>query len=347
MGLQKKSDTPKVPPGSHNPSVSTRIPTGDQSTEVTRDSIPTTVPSLDRYRILGELGSGGMGTVYKAVDRQLGREVAIKIPRQELMAIPEARSRFIREAEALATLNHPNICTVYDAGETNGVHYITMKLVLGPSLSEVTKQSQLTPHEAGKIVYKLAKALRKVHDSGILHRDIKPSNVMLEDGEPLLMDFGLARPQTDRASLTVSGEILGTPHYMSPEQAKGERATVASDIYCLGAVFYQLLAKRTPFTGVVPEVLYSVLHREPVAPSMIQREVPASLEAVCLKAMNKDPKKRFQSAGEFADGLENALAFNDPLPRHFRKPRWLRFRQSTSRSRILGLLVAMSCTIAV
>ena len=266
-----------------------------------------------RYEILGLLGRGGMGTVYRARDTHLKREVALKIPRFDARSDPDAVARFVREAEAAAQIDHPNVCTIYDAGEIDGTYYITMRLVHGPSLASWIKNGQLDLRQAASIVGKLATALAGVHDKGIVHRDIKPSNVMMDESdEPLLMDFGLARPSDVDRLLTSSGAVLGTLPYMSPQQVDGEPADFRSDIYSLGVLLYQMLTGRLPFTGKLTEVMVRISKSRPPKPSKFRVELDPELEAICLKAMVKSPADRYQSVAEMADALQQYL---EGLPR--------------------------------
>ena len=264
---------------------------------------------LGRYEILELLGRGGMGTVYRAHDTHLKREVALKIPRFDAKSDPDAVARFVREAEAAAQINHPNVCTIYDAGEVDGTYYITMRLVHGPSLASWIKDRQLDLRQTASIVSKLATALAGVHDKGIVHRDIKPSNVMMdESGEPLLMDFGLARPTDVDRFLTSSGAVLGTLPYMSPQQVDGEPADCRSDIYSLGVLLYQMLTGRLPFTGKLTAMMLKIAEAQPPRPSKLRPDVDAELEGICLKAMAKSPADRYQSVAEMADALKHYLA---------------------------------------
>jgi hypothetical protein len=264
-----------------------------------------------RYRILKQLGACGMGTVYLAHDGELDRKVALKVP--HLADDPKVRERFAREARAAAALAHPNICPIHDVGELNGRPYLTMRFVDGKPLSALIKDDQpLPPRTAAALVRKVAEAMQYAHAKGVVHRDLKPANIMMEAGrepgrwEPVVIDFGIAvRIDTADARLTPNGAVLGTPAYMAPEQAAG-RAPVtgaAADVYSLGAVFYQLLTGRPPFTGTFFEVLNDIVHREPPRPTDLRPGLAPRLEAICLKAMAKKPEDRFASMGDLARAL--------------------------------------------
>ncbi|MCX7425088.1 MAG: protein kinase [Planctomycetia bacterium] len=203
-----------------------------------------------RYQIREVLGRGGMGTVYRAYDTQLDREVALKVPCIDLGDDPAVRERFFREAKAVARISHPNVCQVFDAGESGGGYYIAMALIEGQSLAARLQQGSLDCRQAAELVCKLARALGVVHAGGIIHRDLKPQNVMLDtQGEPLLTDFGLARPVQADGHLTGTYSLLGTPAYMSPEQMHGDPAGTTSDIYALGVILYQVLTAPRSIQG--------------------------------------------------------------------------------------------------
>jgi len=306
-----------------------KLDTSSQTLDHT-PSAPVERPSLrpgeqfDRYEIGELLGQGGMGTVYRAYDTHLEREVALKIPRFDAALDSAAIRRFISEAKAVAGIGeHPNICTVYDAGEIEGTYYIAMRLIRGTSLASVIEEGVFDPCEAAEIIRKISLALAKVHAAGIVHRDIKPSNVMIdESGEPLLMDFGLAhreepapgsyvgdsfhKPESLRAShASHSGLLLGTPSYMSPEQATGQPVDARTDIYGLGVLFYQMLTGKLPFTGTLDEVLEAITDAEPPKPREHRPELSDQLEAICVKAIAKNPGDRYQSAEELSADLQH------------------------------------------
>jgi serine/threonine protein kinase/WD40 repeat protein len=292
---------------------STLSPAGPPST-LTATAPASGLPQdrLGRYELRRSLGSGGMGSVYLAFDTQLQRLVALKVPRFAADADPEARERFYREARAAATLRHPNLCPVYDAGEVGGVHYLTMAYIEGPSLAErVRSGPPLSPAEAAELVRRLAEALAVAHAGGVIHRDLKPSNVLLAaDGQPVVTDFGLARrADSSDVRLTHSGAVLGTPAYMSPEQAAGdpERVGPASDVYSLGAMLYELATGRLPFAGGLADVLWQIRSEEPKRPSAVRPDVDPHLEEIIMRAMAKKIEDRYPGMGEFAAALASYL----------------------------------------
>jgi predicted Ser/Thr protein kinase len=265
-----------------------------------------------RYRIIKQLGAGGMGRVYLAHDDQLDRQVALKVPHFLPTDGSEVLERFRREARAAAVIDHPNICPVYDVGERDGVHFVTMAYVEGKPLSEVIRGSAPLPlRPVVAIVRKLALAMQEAHAHGVIHRDLKPSNVMVNRRkEPVIMDFGLARrASAEDSRLTKSGSVLGTPAYMAPEQVAGDVAAMGPgcDIYSLGVILYELSTGRVPFQGPVMSVLAMVITQEPEPPSKLRPEVDAALEAICLKAMAKRPADRYASMAAMAAALEQYL----------------------------------------
>jgi serine/threonine protein kinase len=268
-----------------------------------------------RYQIIRALGKGAMGTVYLALDTQLKRNVAIKTPHFEDDPTGELLKRFYREAEAAATLLNANICPVYDVGEIEGKHFISMAYIEGRPLSDVIHGADVIhgskpPSERQMliVVHKLAKALQQAHDRGIVHRDLKPANIMIDkQGEPIIMDFGLARKRRaeGEASLTQSGVILGSPAYMSPEQIEGDPESVgpASDQYSLGVVLYEMFTGQLPFRGSVVNVLAQVITKGPTPPSELRPGLDPRIEAVCLRMMSKKASDRFPSMKAVADQL--------------------------------------------
>jgi predicted Ser/Thr protein kinase len=284
---------------------------------------PRELPApFGRYRLLRLLGQGGMGTVYLAHDAQLDRPVALKIPHFTAADGPRPRERFYREARAAATLHHPNVCPVYDVGDQDGTPYLTMAFIEGKPLAQLARARPLTPRQSAALVRKLALALHEAHRKGIIHRDLKPENVMIDRrGEPVVMDFGLARRVRGDARLTRQGDVFGTPAYMPPEQANGDPDAMgpACDIYSLGMILYELLAGRLPFRGDALAVLVQVLAEKPPAPSTFHPGLDPALEAVCLKAIAKDPADRHRSMADLAAALtaylrSGAAAGPPPVP---------------------------------
>jgi eukaryotic-like serine/threonine-protein kinase len=260
---------------------------------------------LGRYRLLDTIGEGTMGTVYLAEDSTLGRQVALKVPHLDPRD-DRALRRFYREARTAAAIEHPNLCPVYDVGEADGLPYLTMPHLDGPALSElVGPERPWPPAEAVHLVRRLALAAGVLHRQGLVHRDIKPGNVILRPGgEPVLMDFGLARPFGASGDLTEPGMPLGTPAYMAPEQALGTTDIgPAADVYSLGAILYHLLTGSRPFEGPVAAVYAQILNTPPEAPSSRRPGLDPRLDALCLRALAKRPEDRLADAGALAAAL--------------------------------------------
>src|SRR5689334_10509381 len=258
----------------------------------------------DRYRLERELGQGGMATVYLAEDLKHRRKVAIKILRPELAAVIGAE-RFVREIQTIATLQHPHILGLIDSGEVDGTAYYVMPFVDGESLRDrLRREKQLPVADAMRIATEIAAALGYAHRQGVIHRDIKPENILLHDGSALVADFGIALALSSAGAtrMTETGLSLGTPHYMSPEQAMGEREiTARSDVYALGVVTYEMLVGEPPFTGGSTQaVIAKVLTDDPPPPSRQRKTVPPAVEAAVLTALAKLPADRYGSAAEFA-----------------------------------------------
>jgi len=230
-----------------------------------------TLPRLGDYELLEEVARGGMGIVYRARQVSLNRIVAVKLMRDSAPAGAEELKRFKVEAGAAAKLKHPHIVAIHEVGEQNGRHYFAMDLVEGGDLARHTREGPLPPRQAAELVATIAEAVQHAHEKGVLHRDLKPANVLLDgEGRPFVTDFGLARSLDADSSLTLTGQVLGTPGYMPPEQATGA-GTVgpAADIYSLGAVLYHLLTGRAPFVGGTPaETMRHVVEQEPVSPQL-------------------------------------------------------------------------------
>src|SRR5215467_11551292 len=261
----------------------------------------------DHYRIDRELGQGGMATVYLAHDVRHDRKVALKVLRPELAAVIGAE-RFLREIKTIASLQHPHILGLIDSGEVNGTAYYVMPFVEGESLRDrINREKQLPIPDAARIATEVASALDYAHRHQVIHRDIKPENILLHDGSALVADFGiaLALSSAGGSRMTETGMSLGTPHYMSPEQAMGQREiTARSDVYALGCVTYEMLAGEPPFTGPTAQaILAKVLTEKPASIRRARERVPEPVEAAVFSALEKLPADRFGSAGEFAQAL--------------------------------------------
>jgi serine/threonine protein kinase len=266
-------------------------------------------PTIPDYEILGQLAPGGMGVVYQARQVGLNRLVALKMIREGIHAGPLEWARFKNEAEAVASLSHPHIIQIHDFGEWNGMPYLTMEFAGGGSLAQQLRQGAFAPLRAAEMVETLARAMHFVHERGIIHRDLKPANVLLtEQGIPKLADFGLAKRLDDDQQLTRTKAVLGTASYMAPEQAAGDKNALgpATDIYALGAILYELLSGQPPFRAATREMtIHQVLSQDPVPLTQLRADVPAELEAVCLKCLEKEPRQRFASARELAEDLRS------------------------------------------
>lgn len=346
----------------------------------TGSELPIDTSALPRrfgeYELESVLGRGGMGIVYRARDLRLGRVVALKVLPERFADNPKRLQRFEREIRAVAALTHPSIVPVFVAGQIGDIPYFTMELVAGQSLDKVISQllareqpvSSLRPahwHESiGEVkdaslndtaertyleavcnlIICIADALQHAHDNGVTHRDVKPSNIIAEGlGRAKLFDFGLARLDDD-LSMTQSSELIGSPHYMSPEQIGASVIDHRTDIYSLGVTLYELLTLKVPFDASAPQQLYdAILHREPRSPASINPQLPKDLETICLTAMDKAPDRRFQTAGDFADDLRRFLRFEPitarPIGSVTRSMRWLR-RNRMPVSLVVLLIIA-------
>ena len=259
-----------------------------------------------RYRVISRLGSGGMADVYLAQDQLLGREVAVKVLHHHFAEDHEFVERFRREASSAAALSHPNIVGIFDRGEWNGTYYIAMEYVAGRSLKAIVRErGALEPTAAIDIVVQILRAARSAHRRGVIHRDLKPHNVILdEEGRVRVTDFGIARAGT--SDMTLTGSIMGTAQYLSPEQAQGFAVTAASDLYSIGVILYELLTGVVPFEGeTAVAIAFKQVAAEPYPPSAINPALPPSLDAIVLRALAKDPAQRWASADELIAALES------------------------------------------
>jgi serine/threonine-protein kinase len=308
---------------------------------------PGELPELPGYEVQGVLGQGGMGVVYQARQQSLGRPVAIKMVPPETKLRPEVLARFRREAETIARLQHPNILQVYDVGEYDGRPFVALEFVGGGSLAEKLGGKPQPPREAAEVVETLARALHHAHERGVIHRDLKPGNILLtEDGTLKVSDFGLAKSLLAAGRLTRTGTVLGTPCYMAPEQATGRGHEVgpAADVYGLGAILYQALTGRPPFyADSEMETLRQVTEDEPSLPSLVVPGVPADLEAICLRCLEKDPAQRYPSALALAEDLAR---FRHGERVQARPARWWR-RSPNMAALVLAVVLALMTGLAL
>ena len=290
------------------------------------DRFQASQPEIPGYEILGKLGAGGMGVVYKARQRGLNRLVALKMIIGGTQARVDHLARFRIEAEAVARLRHPNILQIYDIGEVGGMPFVSLELLEGGDLDDRLAGTPQPGRSGSELVATLARAVHAAHQAGIIHRDLKPANILFtEEGVPKITDFGLAKRLESDSRQTETGQIMGTPSYMAPEQASGHTRDVgpAADTYALGAILYQVLTGRPPFIGETPlETVRQVTDDEPVPPSRLVPRVPRDLETICLKCLQKEPKKRYESAQDLADDLDRYRSGNPIQAR--RTPVWER-----------------------
>ena len=299
------------------------------------------------YELLEEVGRGGQGVVFRAWQKSLNRTVAVKIIGIGQLTTSARLKRLRREAAAAAKLNHPGIVAVYEVGERDGTYYFSMRFVEGDCLDDVVSRGLISVRQAAELIAKVARTVHYAHEHGILHRDIKPGNILLDaSGEPHLTDFGLARLVEPGSTITGSLEIMGTPSYMAPEQAVGNNAIGrATDVYGLGAVLYELLTGHPPFAGgTTYETIHLLLDSEPRQPRLWNQKVDRELSAICLKCLEKDPRRRYSSALALAEDLERWLR-HEPI-RAKRSGFFTHARKWVHRNRIIAALILLSVVLA-
>lgn len=310
-----------------------------------------TLPTIPGYAVLKLLGQGGMGQVYQARHLKLGRIVALKLANSANHEPVQAR--FEEEIKAIASLKHPNIAQLYESGQIEGRPYFAMEYVAGGSLSDKLKPGPLPPRQAAELLLLLSQAMQHAHDQNVLHRDLKPGNILLEEGAvlPKIADFGLAKRLNEDSNLTRTGEIFGSPSYMAPEQASGVmKLSPAIDVYALGAVLYECLTGRPPFMGPdTMQTLMLVLSDDPISPRQMQPKLPADLETICMKCLEKLPKRRYASAQALADDLDRYLKGEPILARPISS--WERLQKWAARkpwqATAVGLTAAMMIGLVV
>jgi WD40 repeat protein/tRNA A-37 threonylcarbamoyl transferase component Bud32 len=313
---------------------------------------PTILRYFGDYQLLEVIAQGGMGVVYKARQVTINRIVAVKMIRAGVLASEADILRFRVEAEAAGQLRHPNIVSIHEVGEHQGQHYFSMDLIEGKNLAELVREHPWPAERAANCLKTIAEAIHYSHQRGILHRDLKPSNVIVDAfGEPHITDFGLAKRLEEDSTLTQSGTVLGTPSYMAPEQTLGKSGTASSatDVYSLGAILYELLTGRPPFQGETTlDTLKLVREAEPVSPRLLNPKVPRDLETICLKCLEKEPKRRYASAHDLAEDLQHWSA-DEPISARPTSPaekawRWCRRKPAIASlaAAVIGLLLAMA-----
>jgi serine/threonine protein kinase len=307
-----------------------------------------TLKRIGRFELVARIGLGGFGTVWKARDTELERTVAVKIPRKGQLA-PHEVEQFLREARAAAQLRHPNIVPVHEVGREEDTIFIVSDLIRGVSLCDWLSGATPGPREAARLMATIADAVQHAHDKGIIHRDLKPSNMLLDEfGQPHIMDFGLAKREVGEISMTVDGQVLGTPAYMSPEQAdgRGHWTDRRTDIYSLGIVLFRMLTGELPFRGNAQMQIHKRITEDAPDPRGLNRFVPRDLCTICLKCLERDPNRRFATAKEFAEELRRFLRgepiVSRPVSRTERVLRWVKRNPAISAAALLTVVLAIA-----
>lgn len=287
-------------------------PSDDQTPAISKFA-DLSIQPIDRYQIERTIGAGGMSTVMLALDKQLNRRVAMKIPHsQRARTSDKIEQRIVREVQLASSIRHPHLCEYYDLGLDGETIFITMEYIDGLTLEDVIQQSSpLSEEDLTLLFSKLTSALHELHEQGVVHRDLKPENIMIsQEGRPVVMDFGLAKifeGGDDIMRISATGQQLGTPTFMSPEQVKTQELTPASDIYSLGVTLWSALCAQRPFQGDMIQIANQILHKETPSPRTIRPDLSIEMEAICLRSMAKKPEDRFSDMREFQSALEAIL----------------------------------------